>query len=72
MLTPCNPCLCPGTPCEHCLFGYQSKEQNHEKMRDIIIRVNNGNEKPGDNYLAERYKLLHPNWQEEMKEEPLC
>lgn len=67
MLTPCNPCMCPGCPCEQCTFGYQSKETNHEQMRSILIDYLNGNRR-GYWRVAERYMENHPNWREELGE----
>lgn len=67
MLTPCRPCSCPGAPCEQCVFGYQSKETNHEQMRSILVDYLNGNRK-GYWRVAERYMENHPNWREELGE----
>ena len=67
MLTPCNPCVCPGAPCEQCMFGYQSAETNHKTMKDLIIQVENG-EKPMGYMIPEWYKCYHPDWKKEMEE----
>lgn len=64
MLDPCNPCVCPGAPCEQCTFGYRSKEDNHENMKSLIERVESG-EKPIGWRCVETYKTYHKNWREE-------
>lgn len=65
MLTPCNPCSCPGAPCEQCMFGYQSEESNHETMKNLIEKTLKG-EKPHGYRVAERYMDIHKNWKAEM------
>lgn len=68
MLTPCSPCLCPKSPCEHCMFGYNSSYTNHKQMKELIEAVDRG-EKPLGYVLADNYKRMHPNWKEQMEEE---
>lgn len=67
MLKPCDPCVCPGAPCEQCMFGYQSEKEAHKRMKDLITRVNNG-EKPVGWRNAETYMMYHRNWEKEMEE----
>ena len=67
MLTPCNPCICPGAPCEQCIFGYKSREEKHRLMKQLIESVNRG-EKPNGYLIARRYKIYHNNWEEQMEE----
>lgn len=67
MLTPCNPCICPGAPCEQCMFGYHTDEQNHRIMKDIFKTVASGeNDLAYEFKLVERYKMFHPNWKEQL------
>ena len=66
MLTPCNPCICTGASCEQCMFGYQSAETKHKRMKQIIELVDRG-EKPNGYLLAQRYKNYHHNWEEQME-----
>lgn len=65
MLNPCDPCCCPGVPCEHCRFGYRSAESNHNLMKDLIIAIEAG-EKPVGWKAAETYMTFHRNWREEL------
>ena len=65
MLTPCQPCVCPGAPCEQCMFGYRSKEENHEHMKTLFYAVERG-EKPFGWGVVRAYKTLHPNWEKEL------
>lgn len=69
MLIPYNPCICKDTPCEQCMFGYQSEINAHNLMKNLILRVENG-EKPVGWTLVKNHKSYHPNWKEEMKGEP--
>ena len=66
MLTPCKPCICTGASCEQCMFGYQSAETKHKRMKQIIELVDRG-EKPNGYLLAQRYKNYHPNWEKQME-----
>lgn len=66
MLTPCNPCICSTASCEQCMFGYQSKETKHEQMKRLIELADYG-QKPNGYLLVERYKDIHHNWKEQMK-----
>lgn len=65
MLNPCKPCICPGAPCEQCCFGYRPAEENHEKLKGLLLSVNAG-EKPNGWSHAEFYMRFHPNWREEL------
>lgn len=67
MLKPCDPCSCPGAPCEQCMFGYQSEESNHKTMKHLIEGTLAG-EKPFAYQLAEEYIRKHPNWRAEMRD----
>lgn len=66
MLTPCNPCVCRGAPCEQCMFGYLSKVDAHDLMKKLILCMENGGT-PVGRTLVETYKSYHPNWKNEMK-----
>ena len=63
MLNPCNPCVCPGAPCEQCTYGYRSKEENHESMKKLLLAVDAG-AKPYGWKSAERYMQFHSDWRE--------
>ena len=65
MLTPCNPCVCLGAPCEQCMFGYASNEMNHKRMKRLIELIDKG-EKPNGYVIVERYKKYHSNWKSQM------
>lgn len=66
MLNPCHPCMWPKAPCEQCMFGYRSLEENHELMKKIILNALAGNCTDYRN-LADRYAQAHKNWREEME-----
>lgn len=68
MLTPCNPCICSRTPCEQCMFGYRSDEDNHKSMKSLIEAVERG-EKPLGYALVDKYKGAHSNWKEQMEDD---
>jgi hypothetical protein len=36
LLSPCSPCVCLGAPCEQCMFGYKSAEENHRLLKDVL------------------------------------
>jgi hypothetical protein len=65
MLNPCKPCICPGAPCEQCSFGYRSEEENHEKLKKLLLAVNAGEKTSGWKH-AEFYMQFHANWREEL------
>lgn len=65
MLNPCKPCICPDASCEQCSFGYRPKEENHEKLKELLLAVNVG-EKPLGWGNALIYQRFHPNWREEL------
>lgn len=65
MLTPCRPCICPGAPCEHCLFGYNSEEENHELMKEMLSAYLAEGEKARDWRTAAAYMVTHPKWRAE-------
>lgn len=70
MINPCNPCVCPGCPCEQCTFGYQTKEHNHQKMKELLQRYSSGEPTfPGRN-CAEVYIHHHNDWKEEIAVPP--
>lgn len=67
MLTPCSPCLCSGAPCEQCMFGYRSDENNHRIMKNMFKTVASGeNALPYEFKLVEKYKNYHTNWKEQL------
>lgn len=66
ILTPCSPCICSGAPCEQCMFGYRSAEDNHKSMKRLIEAVERG-EKPFGYQLVDSYKIVHSNWREQME-----
>lgn len=63
MLDPCNPCFSHGQ-CEHCLFGYTSDKDKHEKLKNLIAGYLNGD--LGYRVTVERYMQFHENWKEEI------
>lgn len=66
MLTPCKPCVSSNHVCEQCLFGYRSYEENHERMKKLIIETLQ-NKDPWNGYLAERYMEYHPDtWRKDV------
>lgn len=67
MLTPCKPCMCTGAPCEQCMFGYRSAEDNHNAMKNLIESTLRG-EKPLGYGVAEKYMAVHKNWREQIQE----
>lgn len=69
MLNPCRPCCCPGAPCEQCGFGYRTREENHESMKQLLIEFNAG-EKPIGWKAAELYMFYHSDWKSELPELP--
>ena len=69
MLNPCRPCCCSYTPCEHCLFGYQTEEYKHNLMKDNIRRYLSGDENFVGISSAKCYIEKHPNWEKEMEDE---
>ena len=71
MLTPCRPCCCPGTPCEHCLFGWQTEEYKHNLMKDNIRRYLSSDENFVGISSAKYYIEKHPNWEKEMEDDEL-
>lgn len=65
MLDPCSPCICG--LCEQCMFGYRPREKNHENMKRLIERAEQGHKlSVYDTTLIETYKRYHPDWKEEM------
>ena len=68
MLNPCSPCVCKGAPCEQCLFGYQSKENNHKSMKELLLDYMAGKKSVGWK-CAELYMSYHKNWREELDED---
>lgn len=66
-MNPCNPCLRPIIPCEQCMFGYNSKEHNHELLLNLIEEVIKGNE-PDGYILAEEYMNCHDDWKNYIKQ----
>ncbi len=68
MLNPCSPCVCTGAPCEQCMFGYRSREENHESMKKLFLAVEAG-EKPIGWRCVENYKCYHPDWEKEFPSE---
>lgn len=64
MLAPCNPCVCPGAPCEQCAFGYQSAESKHNMMKRLILAYIAG-ERPNGWRCAETYMRYHPDWKKD-------
>lgn len=69
MLNPCNPCCCPGAPCEQCMFGYNSAETNHRIMKQLLNEYING-DKPIGWANAKLYMEFHKDWKKEMESEP--
>lgn len=69
MLNPCSPCVCSGATCEQCMFGYRSKESNHEHMKELFLAVEAG-EKPAGWKVVETYKSYHPDWKKEFPSLP--
>lgn len=65
MLDPCSPCCCPGAPCEHCMFGYRSKEENHASMKELITKLVTG-ENPYGCGAAKTYMTYHKDWRKEI------
>ena len=63
LLEPCNPCVSPGAPCEQCMFGYRSAEDNHKHMKELLEAVLNG-EKPHGWKCATTYMAYHHDWKE--------
>ena len=75
MLNPCSPCVCPGTGCEHCYFGYRSEAEKHELMKHFLLMYERTDDVFFGRGFAERYIKSHPDWKEEAvglteKEEP--
>ena len=66
MINPCNPCVCLGTPCEQCEFGYTSAEYKHNKMVNIIQRVEAGKGSLFEESLVEKYKCRNRDWIKQM------
>lgn len=54
LYNPCRPCLCPGAPCEQCMFGYKSQEEASRLLKHVL----DNNTYPG---IVERYNLYHKN-----------
>lgn len=49
---PCSPCLCPGAPCEQCMFGYISDHEKAKLLKEVL-------EKEQFTGIVDRYKFFH-------------
>lgn len=65
MLTPCSPCICTNATCEQCMFGYETMEESHKKMKGLIEAVLAGRQPRGYG-LAKKYMRYHADWRDQM------
>lgn len=64
LIDPCSPCVCVGTRCEHCMFGYRSAETRHS----MAVRLINNDHNNSD-AIASNLKLYNKDWEKYVGDE---